>query len=95
MGVTGELLRWLTLVEPGLGYRIEIKLTRRQYDSIRGSNNFNSKLTNTQVLEIRRLLKKGLGQIEIARMFGVSKQTISGIKTGDRWNWLKGGEGAQ
>jgi DNA invertase Pin-like site-specific DNA recombinase len=69
--------------------------TLHRYAPIRGENNRNSKLRELDVLEIRRMLKEGVNHREIARMFGVSKQTISGIKTGDRWNWLKGGEGAQ
>lgn len=51
--------------------------------SLRGEESGNSKLTNEQTKEIRKLLKTGLFQREIAKMFGVSHQLISAIKVGD------------
>lgn len=69
--------------------------TLHRYAPIRGENNKNSKLRELDVLEIRRMLRDGVSQIEIAKLFNISKQTISGIKTGDRWNWLRDSEGAQ
>jgi hypothetical protein len=50
----------------------------------------NRKLTEEQVHEIRQLIVEGQSTLEaIARRYGVSPETISGIKTGRTWNWLK------
>jgi DNA-binding transcriptional regulator YiaG len=50
----------------------------------------NSKLTEYQVIKIKILLKEEkLSQQEIADMFGVSRLTISAIKTGRTWSHIK------
>lgn len=63
---------------------------------LRGSMNGISKLTENSVLEIRRILKKRkspkdreLSFPKIAKMYGVSRSTISAISTGQNWAWLK------
>ena len=48
-----------------------------------------SKLTESQVLEIRTLIQKGIIQREIAKDFGVHYATISDINTGRTWEWLE------
>jgi hypothetical protein len=54
-----------------------------------GSKNFNSKLTENDVIEIKKLLSKGeLSQKEIAKKFGVAPGHISGINTGRKWGHL-------
>lgn len=59
-----------------------------------GSDIWASKLTATQVLEIRELLKTGVSQTMIARKFGIAPSNISVIASGKSWKWLKGeGEG--
>jgi hypothetical protein len=55
----------------------------------RGEDKGNSKLTEAQVLEIRRLRKTGLFHREIAKQFGVSYSSIQLICQGLRWAWLK------
>lgn len=50
-----------------------------------GENNVAAKLTYSQVDEILKLLDSGLTQLEIAKQFGVSRATISAIKTGKAW----------
>lgn len=58
--------------------------------SPRGEKQGSSKLKETEVLEIKRLL--GLGEIsglEISRRFKVSKTTIYRINSGVVWGWLK------
>ncbi len=55
----------------------------------RGERTGGSKLTEVQVLEIRRLLSSGLPQKQIAQNFGVIRQQISNISLGKRWGWLK------
>ena len=54
-------------------------------NSLRGSKNINAKLTEDQAMFIKNSKMKG---VELAQMFGVSKHTISKIKTGVNWFWL-------
>ena len=54
--------------------------------SSRGEKNPAAKLIQSQVVQIRMLLKEGnLIQKEIAKIFGVSRQNISKINTGKLW----------
>ena len=53
-----------------------------------GENNSNAKLTEKKVLEIRKLLKEGVLQYVIAKMFDVSKMTITAINTGRNWSYV-------
>jgi hypothetical protein len=48
-----------------------------------------AKLTRDEVLEIKRLLRDGMSQKKIARIFGVNGGTISCIDSGRNWGWLK------
>ena len=51
-----------------------------------GENNGFSKLTETQVRQIKKLLAQGsLTQKTISSQFNVSRETISSIKNGRRW----------
>ncbi len=54
---------------------------------LRGSRQWNTKLTEGNVREIRSLRGK-LFQREIASLYGVRKTTISAIFRGDSWAWL-------
>ena len=45
-----------------------------------------SKLTKEHVLEIKELLKQGMKQKDIAKMFNVSKMTITDIKNNKTWS---------
>jgi len=54
----------------------------------KGEHNSNSTLTKQNVTEIRKLCYEGiLTQTEIAKMFGVSNQTISLIKNNKIWSY--------
>ncbi len=56
----------------------------------KGEKSSNHKLTEEKVIQIKLLLKYGkLTQQEIADMFGVSQLTISAIKTGKTWSYIK------
>ena len=50
-----------------------------------GENNGNVKLTEKKVLKIKKLLKEGLSQTKMAKMFDVDISTISRINTGRLW----------
>jgi hypothetical protein len=54
-----------------------------------GSKNKNSKLVEKDVADILALLKEGKMGIEIAKLYNVSKYTISLIKTGKTWKHVK------
>lgn len=55
--------------------------------SARGSQSPVSKLKESDVLEIRRLLPNH-SQYFIAKLFNVSRGTISCIKSGKNWGWM-------
>lgn len=54
-----------------------------------GSKNGNSKLTEKQVLEIRKEAASGKSQIEISKMFDVDNSSVSNILRGKTWNHIK------
>ncbi len=54
----------------------------------RGEQNGGCKLREDDVVEIRRLLKTGKTQREIASQFGIAQQTVYAIGRGLRWSWL-------
>jgi len=56
--------------------------------SNRGERQWQSRLTASNVLEIRRLVSTHT-QTSLAKRFGVDPSTISNIKTGKHWSWLK------
>lgn len=53
--------------------------------STHGEGNPGAKLTEPQVIQIRKLLRSGIQQREIAERFGVGQSTISRIKKGTHW----------
>ena len=59
----------------------------KQYLS--GSASPRSKLNESQVIEIKKLLALGLKQREVAERFGVGQTTIAAINTGANWGWLR------
>jgi hypothetical protein len=60
----------------------------RHGTSNRGVRNGNARLTEDDVVEIRRRLGQGMLHREIASLFGVRQPAISLIKTGKRWAHL-------
>lgn len=80
--VTPKHLRWATTSENQMDRVIH-------GTSNRGSRNPQSILTEEQVKSIKtRLLSGELGK-DLATAYGVSKMTISSIKNGKRWKWMK------
>lgn len=55
----------------------------------RGEGHGNSRLKNAQVMEIKRRLTSE-SDASLARKFGVTRNTISHIRTGHTWGWLTG-----
>ncbi len=53
-----------------------------------GERNGRSKLSNIDVLEIKELLRLGMSQTKIARIYGVSQVAISFIKRGLHWDHI-------
>lgn len=57
--------------------------------SKKGTSNSQAKLTDSDVREIKTLLKEGIAkQKEIAEMYGVGVTTVSQIKLGNRWTHI-------
>ncbi len=56
--------------------------------SIRGEQNMHAELTQRQVIQIKRMLRRGVRNVDIARIFNVHPNTIWGIKSGGSWEWL-------
>lgn len=54
----------------------------------RGENNHSSKLTTEEVLKIRELNKKGMGQRKLAIQFNVQKNSISSIVNRITWKHI-------
>lgn len=55
----------------------------------KGENHNQSKLTENQVKEIKKLLETGIKNKELAKRFNISDKTISNIKCGRRWRHIK------
>lgn len=55
----------------------------------KGESHSHAKLTESQVLEIRKMIKSGMTLISIAKIFNISWQSVSGIKYWRRWKHLK------
>lgn len=72
----GESWAWLTGVES------------EEKRDLRGENSGNSKLAESDVLEIVNRMGAGETQAEIAADYGVCKQTVNSIATGNTWSWL-------
>ncbi len=81
-----ENLEWCTPSE-NIKHAFEIGLK-----SNKGEKNPNTKLTKQKIIQIKLLIEKKLKQKEIAKISGVSQQTISMIKTGSIWNDIKSKE---
>lgn len=62
--------------------RIKLKNRRYELPKTQNENHWNNKLSNDDVLEIRKMLEIGFKQYEIANRYGVNSSVISKIKTG-------------
>lgn len=55
----------------------------------RGTLIKSSVLKEEDVLQIKKLLQKNMTCVEISKIYNVTPEAISSIKTGKNWNWLK------
>lgn len=63
---------------------------RRKTVSYKGSTHANSKLTESDVIEIRRLHKEDkVTQLQISKIYNVAHSTINHIFTGRLWSHIK------
>lgn len=61
----------------------------RKERSPRGEKQGSSVLKENDVIKIKSLLNNGLGPSEIAKMMNLNRRTVSSIKLGESWSWLK------
>jgi DNA-binding MarR family transcriptional regulator len=54
-----------------------------------GKRHPNSRLSVDDVRTIKALLSRGDGPSDIAREFSIDQTTVSAIKTGKNWSWVK------
>jgi hypothetical protein len=54
-----------------------------------GENVHSAKLTNSDILKIMDLIKKGIKQVEISKLFNVAQSQISAIKCGITWKQVE------
>lgn len=56
--------------------------------SIRGVRNPHSKLTEKEVLRIRKMYSKGIRQVDLVKKFNITKSAIHRIVSNKNWAWL-------
>jgi len=56
---------------------------------VRGEDKFNAKFKDEDIIEIKRLIYEGSRILDIAKLYNVEPNTITQIKTGDRWSHIK------
>ena len=71
---------------PMYGKKVSDKTKKKMSESSRGKNN---KLSEEDVVEIKKLLIKGIEQKEIGDIYGVTFSTISKIATFKNWEYVR------
>lgn len=94
-GKTGQEIAKIFEVTPSIIYSIKLGKTwkhvkfDKSIDKIknlpRGSQRFNSKLTEKQVCEIRNLLQEGKTYVYVANLYGISRSNVGAIKKYKTW----------
>jgi hypothetical protein len=77
-------LEWVTKSE-----NMQHAIKNGLWNAARGEHTGSNKLTESEVLEIRRLAKQGISQYVLSAKFGVAPSTIFFIKTKKKWAWLE------
>lgn len=80
-----ENLRWATRKE-------NIADKKRHGTQLQGEDHPLAKLSEEDVVKIRRMLMSGMKNCEIAEQFNVLPNCISRIKTGKRWKFSRKGQ---
>ena len=78
-----ENLEWCTQKE-NVNHAFDNNLRKLQ----NGASNINAKLTEIQVLEIRSLKNKGVSQVDIRKMYGMSRSNVNDIVNNRIWKKL-------
>ena len=60
-----------------------------RHNPTRGSANVGAKLTEDQVRDIRRRIRGGESNPDIAKIYGVARNTVSQIRTGASWSHIE------
>lgn len=63
---------------------------RHRYGTLRGEASGKSVVKNKQILKLMELSKKGLIQIELSRLTGISISNVGAILQGRTWNHITG-----
>lgn len=56
---------------------------------LRGEDKFNSKFKDEDIVEIKRMISEGCKIVDISKLYDVGANTITQIKTGERWSHIK------
>ena len=74
---------------PGRGHKHSLKTRLKISKSNSGSKHWKSKLTESNIPKIRKLVKDGLSDAKIGKIFNVDRQTIRDIRLGTTWKYVK------
>lgn len=92
LGYEGSNCRWATWAQQGKNRRFHhmsgkdrADYVHRIWNRFRGENSPVAKLTNAQVARMKTLMSQGARTGDLAKAFGVSPQTVSGIRVGRKW----------
>lgn len=86
-------VRWLCYIchkktHPITAENKKIKFESAKHADAKGEANSFSKLSNADILEIRKLLELGFSQEKIGGLYGVTQTCISRIKLGKAWSHI-------
>jgi len=56
---------------------------------VRGEDKFNAKFKDEDIINIKKLISEGCRTKDVANLYNVEGQTITQIKTGERWHHIK------
>lgn len=64
------------------------KVIRGRHNAAKGESHYAAKLTEAQVIEMRRLHESGISEVAIRKMFGVGQACVNGILLRKRWKHI-------
>ena len=71
-----------------MGTHCSLLNSGNRFKNQKGTNNYCSKLTVDDVIQIKKMLRDGIKQWLIAWTFKVNRSNIGKIKRGERWNHI-------